>query len=121
MARLTRRNNAVTQRYDPNHKTVLDKMMLGLPGVEAGQMFGYPSYKIGGKVFASLMEDGVAIKLPDEGVKALLEHDNVTPFTRMGRTMRQWVLVSVDDAAELDSYRPYFEQALAFVAAEFAT
>jgi predicted DNA-binding protein (MmcQ/YjbR family) len=110
----------VAQRYNLDFKTVLDRMMLGLPGVSAGQMFGHPSYKVKGKVFASLTEDGVTIKLPDAAVRSLLEHDNVTPFAPMGRTMRQWVLVHVSDPAELESYREHFEQALAFVAAESA-
>ena len=110
----------MAQRYDLACKDALDKMLLDLPGVSAGQMFGYPCFKVKGKVFASLTEAGVTVKLPDEAVKTLLGRDNVTPFAPMGRAMRRWVLVQIDDPAELDSYRAYFEQALAFVAAEAA-
>jgi predicted DNA-binding protein (MmcQ/YjbR family) len=105
----------MTQHYDPTHKTALDAMLLDLPGVSAGQMFGHPSYKIKGKIFASLMEDGVTLKLPDEAVKALLKHDNAAPFAPMGNPMRQWVLIRVQDAADYAAYRAYFEQALSFV------
>ena len=104
--------------FRPDHKTALDSLLLGIPGVTAGQMFGHPSYKIAGKVFASVMEDGITIKLPEDTRQAMLERENVSTFAPMGTPMREWVLVRVADAGEYVAYRDYLEQVLQFVAAE---
>lgn len=109
----------MAQRFNPEHKTYLDDMLLGWPGVEPGQMFGHPSYKTHGKIFASLMEDGVTIKLPESIIDTVLQQENISPFRPMpDRIMRQWVLIQVDNADQYADYGLYFEQALAFVAAE---
>jgi predicted DNA-binding protein (MmcQ/YjbR family) len=108
----------MARRFNPDHKDTLDAMLLDLPGVEPGQMFGHPSYKIMGKIFASLMETGVTLKLPEDRVQALLQEPTIAPFAPMGNPMRQWVLIEVEDAADFARYRAYFEEALQFVAAE---
>ncbi len=103
-------------RYNPDHKTVMDAMLLGVPGVEAGQMMGHPGYKIAGKMFAFLMEDGVAIKLPEEACRELLARPQVIPFAPGGGTpMRHWVQVNLPDAASYTGYQSYFELAVEFV------
>lgn len=108
-------------RFNPDHKAALDPLLLSIPGVTAGHMFGHPSYKIAGKMFAALLEDGVTLKLPaDTGFRLLSQHDDVEPFSPMGHPMRQWVLIRLGDPQDCLAYRPYFEQAIAFTAQESA-
>lgn len=108
----------MTQRFDPDHKKALDALLLDLPGVTRGQMFGHPSYKIFGKIFASLMENGVTLKLPGDRVQVLLREPDIVPFAPMGTPMRQWALIMVKEAGDYTRYHAYFEEALQFVAAE---
>lgn len=35
--------------FNPNHKTMLDSMLLSHPLVQAGKMFGFPAYYAGKK------------------------------------------------------------------------
>ena len=110
----------MAQRFDPTHKAKLDALLLGLPGVQAGQMFGHPSYKIAGKIFASLMENGVTVKLPPARVESLLQRDDIVPFAPMGRPMRQWVLIRAQDPAAYDSYADILREGLEYVLSETA-
>jgi hypothetical protein len=50
--------------FNPNHKIVLDNLLLSHPLVRAGKMFGFPAYYVGKKLCICLYEDGVGIKLP---------------------------------------------------------
>jgi len=38
--------------FNPKHKGVPDSVLLQVPGVVAGTMFGYPAYYINKKLFA---------------------------------------------------------------------
>ena len=55
--------------FNPKHKEVLDSVLLQMPGVVAGTMFGYPAYYINKKLFACLYEEGVGIKVPAQGCR----------------------------------------------------
>jgi hypothetical protein len=72
--------------FTPEHKAVLDDLLLGHPLVRAGKMFGYSAYYVGKKLCICLYEQGVGVKLPVQPVARLLETDrNVVPFQPMGR------------------------------------
>ena len=70
-------------------------------------MFGCPSYRANGKVFAVLTTDAVALtRLPEE-VRVELEAERETePFDANGRTVRKWVQVPADgsDLGEIERY-----------------
>ena len=80
--------------------------------VSPGQMFGMPCLKRGGKVVAGLWKaGGLTVKLTDETAR---EHALALPGVDlfdpgMGRKMREWVLVPVDQA---DRWDELVEQAL---------
>jgi TfoX/Sxy family transcriptional regulator of competence genes len=81
--------------FNEKHKEVLDEMLLDIPGVKAGKMFGLPGYYADGKLFACVWEDGVSIKLPEEVRVSMLKRRGVEPFVPMeGRPMKEWVLVN---------------------------
>ena len=50
-----------TVTFNPAHKEVLDDVLLQIPGVVGGMMFGYPAYYINRKLFACIYEEGVGI------------------------------------------------------------
>jgi hypothetical protein len=79
-----------------NHKAALDALLLLLPGVKAGKMFGYPAYYFGRKLFACVYGNGVGIKLPEATARSLLETlPHVEPFRPMGKPrMREWVQIN---------------------------
>jgi hypothetical protein len=84
------------------HKLVLDSMLLGLPGVKPGKMFGYPAYYVNRKMFACVYGDGVGVKVPQDLAEALLREEHIVPFQPMGRPrMREWVQIN---RAESENY-----------------
>jgi TfoX/Sxy family transcriptional regulator of competence genes len=94
---------------NPEHKKVLDAMLLHLPGVTAGKMFGYPAYYFHRKLFACVYGDGVGVKVPEDVATRLLSEEEVVPFQPMGRPkMREWVRInrttSEDYRLDLDTF-----------------
>ncbi len=103
--------------FNPQHKLVLDELLLGMPALRAGKMFGFPAYYVGKKLCICLYEDGVGLKLPAEQVKNLLAHDpHVIPFQPLGKAvMREWVQINLADSAEYKDYLPIFKESVAYV------
>lgn len=67
-------------------------------GVERRQMFGCPCAFVNGNMFCGLHEQRVVLRLPEAERAALLAQPNAGPFTVMGRTMREYVVI--EDALE---------------------
>jgi TfoX/Sxy family transcriptional regulator of competence genes len=85
----------VAVSFNAGHKRVVDELLLDVPGVEPGKMFGYPGYYVGGKLFASVFEDRVVVKLPEDKARALLEAGSpaYAPFSPGKHVMRGWVAI----------------------------
>jgi hypothetical protein len=103
--------------FNPEHKAVLDELLLSHPQVRPGKMFGSPAYFAGKKACICLYELGVSVKLPEQKVAKLLQSDpHMAPFKPMGTTtMREWILVQVSDPEDYRSYLPLFEESIQFV------
>jgi len=102
--------------FNPKHKEVLDGMLLDIPGVKAGKMFGLPGYYIDGKLFACVWEDGVSLKLPQQAREELLKHKGVEPFVPMeGRPMKEWVLIRRKNSREYPKFEDYFISSVEYV------
>ncbi len=87
----------------------------GAPGVEPGTRFSArPGYRVGGKIFAMLVDDALVVKLPAGRCAALVAEGAAAPLTTGGgRAMREWVrLLGVPD---VERWRALAEEALAFV------
>ena len=81
--------------FNPDHKVVLDSVLLQIPGVVAGTMFGYPAYYINKKLFACLYEEGVGIKVPAEVAESLVGKKGIIRFQPKGRKpMKEWIQVN---------------------------
>ncbi|MBM3151141.1 MAG: hypothetical protein FJZ96_02875 [Chloroflexi bacterium] len=103
--------------FNPDHKTVLDNLLLSHPLLRAGKMFGFPAYYAGKKLCICLYEDGVGIKLPAATVTRLLETDaNAIPFQPLGKPkMREWVQINLDDSEGYVQYEALFHESILFV------
>ena len=81
--------------FNPNHKEVLDSVLLQMPGVVARTMFGYPAYYINKKLFACLYEDGVGIKVPAMVAESLVGKKGIIRFQPKGRRpMKEWIQIN---------------------------
>jgi len=103
--------------FNPEHKTVLDEMLLGQPNVRPGKMFGFPAYYVGKKLCICLYEQGVGVKLPEVSAKKLLETDpNVVPFMPLGKPkMREWVQINLPRSEDYRGYLSVFEESIQYL------
>jgi len=105
--------------FNPAHKGVLDDLLLGLPAVRSGKMFGFPAYYAGKKLCICLYENGVGIKVPESTVQKLLQTDpNALPFQPLGKhVMREWVQIDQTDSTGYLTYLPLFQESVNYVLA----
>lgn len=103
--------------FNPNHKVILDQILLDNPLVRSGKMFGYPAYYVGKKLSVCLYENGVGVKLPAESVKKLLDTDkNAIPFQPLGKPkMREWIQINLEESEGYRGYQEVFEESIKFL------
>lgn len=102
------------------HKDALDKLLLELPGVTAGKMFGQPAYKADGKVFAFVTGSGVVVKLPAERVEGLIakQKDTMHSYTAAnGIVWKTWVSIDRADSKEYKKDLPLLKESIEFAKA----
>jgi hypothetical protein len=103
-------------KYDQAIKSVVDSIMLEIPGVVSGKMFGYPAYYINGKLIACIYQDGVGMKVPEVKAQELLNDGNIVHFQPMGRRkMREWIQINHPDANTYLEDQSLFEEAVTYV------
>lgn len=71
--------------FNPEHRAILDPLLLRIPGVAAGKMFGYPAYYVNKKLFACVYGEGVGVKVPEEVATKLLSKRHIVPFQPLGK------------------------------------
>jgi hypothetical protein len=77
------------------HKAVLDSLLLDMPGVVEGKMFGYPAYYVNGKLFACIHGEGVGLKVPEEVANKLIFEEHIVPFQPLGKPkMNEWIQIN---------------------------
>jgi hypothetical protein len=103
--------------YDEQHKAKMDEMLLVMPGVKASKAFGYPAYKVNGKIFAFVGSKGVAIKLPAARVQDLIDGKVMKPFeVAEGNIWREWLSIQREHSNDFENEIALFEESLEFVA-----
>jgi len=104
-------------QFNPEHKAVLDELILGYAHVQSGRMFGFPAYYAGKKLCICLYEGGVGIKLPEASAVKLLNSDqNAKSFQPMGKAlMREWVQIDLDDSDKYRKYMPVFMESIRYL------
>jgi hypothetical protein len=102
--------------FNSAHKAALDALLLKIPGVKAGKMFGYPAYYAGGKLFACVYGEGVGTKVPEALARRLLAEPHIVAFRPMGRPpMREWVRINRADSKDYAQDVGIFRRAARFV------
>ena len=106
--------------FNPDHKAVLDDMLLRHPAIRAGKMFGFPAYYADRKLCICLYEQGVGVKVPEQTAARLLKEDkNVIPFQPYGkRKMREWIQINLSHSDEYRKYQSIFEESIGHVLAQ---
>lgn len=98
------------------YEAILDSLLLSLPDVVAGEMFGCPAYYINRKLFACVYGDGVGVKLQEELAKDLPSKDHIVPFQPMGRVrMKEWIYISRSNSSDYGKGREIFRAAAKYV------
>ncbi|MET9317307.1 hypothetical protein ABZX12_36275 [Kribbella sp. NPDC003505] len=92
-----------------------DEVAAGLAaaGAVRGSMFGMPCLKIGKKVLAGMYGDAMTFKLPPEPRAKALALPGVEQFDPgMGRPMKEWVRIPLEQSA---AWPEYAAEALEYV------
>lgn len=88
--------------FNQEHKEVLDSLLLQIPGVISGTMFGYPAYFIDRKLFACVYGEGIGIKIPGKIADSLVGREGIVRFQPMGRKpMKEWIQVNRERSEDL--------------------
>ena len=103
--------------YNARHKEVLDSLLLKIPIVTGGKMFGYPAYYVGGKLFACVYGDAVGLKVAEILATKLLQRDDVTYFQPLGRRkMREWIQINRIRSEDYRNDGDIFDASIKYVA-----
>jgi TfoX/Sxy family transcriptional regulator of competence genes len=87
-----------------------------IAGVTIRPMFGYPAGFVGGNLATSLHRSSWIVRLPEAEREDRLAHGWVTFEPMPGRTMREYVVLPDDVAADPSAARPWVETAAAYTA-----
>ncbi len=103
-------------KYNEHHKQVLDTLLLKIPVVNPGKMFGYPAYYVGGKLFACVFEDAVGVKVPESVANKLLKRKDIVHFQPLGRRkMREWIQINRGNSEDYQNDQEIFDTSIEFV------
>ena len=100
-------------RYREDVKDFLDELLLPIPGVKGGKAFGYPAYKINGKVFAFFGGTAISLKLPTVRARALI---NSQPGVMRvfepaeGIIWKEWLTIQRAAPGDYEQDVPLFEE-----------
>lgn len=101
---------------DPALQRVVDAMLLGLPGVVPGRMFGCAGYFVNGRLFACIHGNGVGLRVPATLAEALLTLEHVVAFRPYDRpAMPEWIQLNRADPADHVEDAEVFRAAVEFV------
>jgi TfoX/Sxy family transcriptional regulator of competence genes len=103
-------------RFNEANKAFLDEMLLAIPGVEAGKMFGHAGYKTNDKVFAIVWGDAVAIKVGQEAASELVSEPHISQFEpRKGQAWKEWVSLARDEPEGFAGDEALFLKAVEYI------
>jgi hypothetical protein len=102
--------------YDPDHKATLDDILLAIPNVKASKAFGYPAYKVNGKVFAFVGGEGMSFKLGEKRAADLMTSDARFRVFEPAEGLRwkAWVTIEPSDPAAYYDLEPLFLESIEF-------
>jgi hypothetical protein len=104
--------------YRPELKEQLDVMLTPIPGVKTSRAFGYPAYKVNGRIFAFVGDDGMIFKLSPARADELRDQPPFSPFRTSadGKPWTGWVGLDLPDPAAYEDFFDLFIESITFVA-----
>lgn len=104
---------------EPSHKSVIDGLLLKIPGVEAGDMSGMPAYFVNKKMFACIHGKGIAIRLSIPAATELqFSREDVVAFQPNGRpSSREWIQINRVNPADYEKDLELFKTSIETVKA----
>jgi hypothetical protein len=108
-----------TTAPEPTRKSLIDALLLKLPGVVGKKVNGLDAYFVGDKMFACISGEGVGLRLPAKTADELqFSRANVSHFNPGGMSStREWLQINRADAAEYVQDLELFRTSHAFVKA----
>jgi hypothetical protein len=104
-------------KFQPEHEAAMNKLMEKQTDAKPGQMFGYPGYKVNGKLAVGLFSNGIIVKVGKEKAAKLIADGKAETFEPMpGRAWKDWVLLTDN----FDASAKLFKDAVALVKKETA-
>jgi len=110
----------VPVKADPtksSRKSLIDALLLKLPGVTAKKIAGLDAYFVNDRMFACISGNGVGLRLPVATARDLqFSRENVVPFQPTGTaSSREWVQIDREDAADYEKDLELFQASHQFV------
>lgn len=92
-------------------RELFEERILDWAGVVKRPMFGTPGYTVGGKMFASLMDGTVTVKLAPAPFATFAKQHKAKPFVYVmpngeERTMTGWLRIPYNDEGDLEGLLP---------------
>ena len=100
------------RKREPAPFAQIKSLALALPGAEEGTSYGTPAFKVSGKLFARLHQDGTSLVVKiDPGEREIwMKADPQTFFITDHYRDYPWILVNIA-TVELDDLRDLLEEA----------
>jgi hypothetical protein len=93
-------------------RAALEDVVLGWPGVTSAKMFGCPSYRANGVMFAVLTDEGLVITKLSEAEREGAARDlGAEVFVGHGREIPGWRRIALGEPETLDDVWPYLSAA----------
>ena len=101
--------------FNPEHEKVLHAALKDAPAAKSSKMFGYPAYKVNGKLAVGLHNSGIVAKVGAKRTQELIGKPGIEVFEPMpGRAWKDWVMLT----GSFDQNRALFEEAVQYVLEE---
>jgi hypothetical protein len=103
-------------KFNPEIKQIVDSILLNIPSVISGKMFGYPAYFVNKKLAACIYEKGVGIKVPQSIAGEMVGKEGITPFQPLGRVkMKEWIQINRENPEDYLKDIKTFEASVSYV------
>lgn len=89
-----------TYGYREDVLQALVRLLAPFPDVTRDNMFGFPSFRASGQIFACIYEQGLSLKMPKAAAETIVLSPGISPFIPFGRArMRQWIHIERPQAS----------------------
>jgi len=101
----------------PSRKSLIDAVLLKLPGVSTKKIGGLDGYFVNDRMFACISGNALGIRLPVATARELqFSRENVGPFQAGGVAgTKEWVQIERTDAADYAKDLELFQASIDFV------